>query len=56
MFRSQGGTIAIWSYGMGHLNNAAADKVLHRYHTETMGPYWSVSFAFAVCYDVCVQG
>ena len=25
---------------MGHLDNPLADKALHRYHTETMGPYW----------------
>lgn len=34
------GVVAVWSYGVLTLRDQALDAVLHRFHRETMGPYW----------------
>lgn len=34
------GCVAIWGYGLCRLPTPEADKLLSRYHTETLGPYW----------------
>lgn len=34
------GVLAVWSYGLMTLQEAALDEIAHRFHRETMGPYW----------------
>ena len=35
-----GGLLAVWSYGLLTLHDAALDDIVHRFHQEAMGPYW----------------
>ena len=35
-----GGVLAVWSYGLLTLHDSALDAILHRFHGETVGPYW----------------
>lgn len=34
------GVVAVWSYGVLTLHDAALDDVIRRFHGETMGQYW----------------
>jgi SAM-dependent methyltransferase len=36
-----GGVLAVWTYGSQYLDDAALDRVLDRFYTEVVGPYWS---------------
>jgi SAM-dependent methyltransferase len=35
-----GGVLAVWSYGLCTLGDAALDAALRRFHGETVGPHW----------------
>jgi SAM-dependent methyltransferase len=34
------GVLAIWSYGLLTLHDPVLDDIVHRFHRETVGPYW----------------
>jgi SAM-dependent methyltransferase len=34
------GVLAAWTYGLSSLGDAGADAALHRFYSETVGPYW----------------
>lgn len=34
------GVVAVWSYGLLTLRDAALDSAVRRFHGETVGPYW----------------
>lgn len=35
-----GGAVAVWCYGMQHVGDEAVDRILSRFYTDTVGPYW----------------
>ncbi len=35
-----GGLLAVWTYGNQYLDDQAMDRVLGRFYTEVVGPYW----------------
>ena len=35
-----GGVLAVWSYGICSLGDAALDEEVRRFHDETVGPFW----------------
>lgn len=35
-----GGLLAVWSYGVLHLDDPRIDRVVQRFYGETLGPYW----------------
>jgi SAM-dependent methyltransferase len=35
-----GGVLAVWTYGVIHVDTAEADAVLSRFYREVVGPYW----------------
>lgn len=35
-----GGVLAVWTYGTQYLDDEAIDRVLGRFYTEVVGPYW----------------
>lgn len=35
-----GGVVAVWCYGMLRVGDEAVDRVLSRFYTDTVGPYW----------------
>jgi SAM-dependent methyltransferase len=35
-----GGVLAVWTYGTQHLDDEVIDKVLGRFYTDVVGPYW----------------
>lgn len=36
-----GGVLAVWSYGVQYLDEGPIDRVLHRFYTEIVGPFWA---------------
>lgn len=34
------GVVAVWSYGLLTLHDQGLDEIVHRFHRETVGPYW----------------
>jgi SAM-dependent methyltransferase len=36
-----GGALAVWTYGMLHLDHGSLDPLLERFYRNTVGPYWS---------------
>ncbi|HEY5801753.1 MAG TPA: class I SAM-dependent methyltransferase [Burkholderiaceae bacterium] len=36
----QGGVLAVWSYGVQHVDGACVDATVQRYYNDTVGPYW----------------
>ena len=34
------GVLAVWSYGLLTLHVATLDDIIHRFHSDAMGPYW----------------
>ena len=34
------GVLAVWSYGLMTLHEPLLDRIVHRFHRETVGPYW----------------
>jgi ubiquinone/menaquinone biosynthesis C-methylase UbiE len=34
------GVVAVWSYGLMTLHDPVLDDIVHRFHGETVGPYW----------------
>lgn len=34
------GVLAVWSYGLLTLRDSRLDEIAHRFHRETVGPYW----------------
>jgi len=34
------GVVAVWSYGLCTVRDAALDAIIHRFHGETVGPFW----------------
>jgi hypothetical protein len=34
------GVLAVWSYGLMTLHEPVLDGIVHRFHRETLGPYW----------------
>jgi SAM-dependent methyltransferase len=35
-----GGMLALWTYGVYHLDDAAVDRILQHFYREIVGPYW----------------
>lgn len=35
-----GGVLAVWTYGNQYLDDEALDRVLNRFYSEIVGPYW----------------
>lgn len=35
-----GGVVAVWCYGMQRLGDDAVDRIVSRFYTDTVGPYW----------------
>ena len=35
-----GGILAVWTYGMQKLEDPAIDRLLQRFYTDVVGPYW----------------
>jgi SAM-dependent methyltransferase len=35
-----GGVLAVWTYGIQHIDDEAIDRVLRHFYTEVVGPYW----------------
>jgi SAM-dependent methyltransferase len=35
-----GGVLAVWSYGIPHLEGEAADALLQHFYRDIVGPYW----------------
>jgi SAM-dependent methyltransferase len=35
-----GGVLAVWCYGLCTVGDSRLDAALHRFHTETLAPYW----------------
>jgi SAM-dependent methyltransferase len=36
-----GGVLAVWTYGLQHLDDPAIDRMLGHFYTDVVGPYWS---------------
>ena len=34
------GVVAVWSYGLLTLHDPRLEEIVHRFHRETVGPYW----------------
>jgi len=34
------GVVAVWSYGLCSLGDAALDETMRHFHSDTVGPYW----------------
>jgi SAM-dependent methyltransferase len=35
-----GGVIAVWAYGINHVEGKEIDQLVQEYYSETVGPYW----------------
>jgi SAM-dependent methyltransferase len=35
-----GGILAVWTYGTQYLDNAATDRLLQRFYSDVVGPFW----------------
>jgi SAM-dependent methyltransferase len=35
-----GGVLAVWTYGVNHVDLEAADRVLFAFYTDVVGPFW----------------
>ncbi|HEV7365008.1 MAG TPA: class I SAM-dependent methyltransferase [Gemmatimonadales bacterium] len=35
-----GGVLAVWTYGTQYLDDSGIDRLLQRFYTEVVGPYW----------------
>jgi ubiquinone/menaquinone biosynthesis C-methylase UbiE len=35
-----GGVLAVWTYGMLHLDDRSVDRILEQFYRNTVGPYW----------------
>jgi SAM-dependent methyltransferase len=42
------GVIAVWTYPLCSLGDAALDEAMRRFHDETVGPYWPAERALVV--------
>jgi SAM-dependent methyltransferase len=36
----EGGVLAVWTYAVPRLNDANLDRLLQKYYSDTVGPYW----------------
>lgn len=34
------GLLAVWTYGVPRLNDVNLDRMVHKFYSETVGPYW----------------
>jgi SAM-dependent methyltransferase len=36
-----GGVLAVWTYGLLHLDDGSVDPILEQFYWNTVGPYWA---------------